>query len=47
MTDESAPGTDNLMEKESLSSDLEAALGTLSERERQVLKCYSVSAETK
>mgnify|MGYP000139295034 FL=1 len=38
MTDESAPGTDNLMEKESLSSDLEAALGTLSERERQVLK---------
>ena len=38
MTDESAPGTDNLMEKESLSSDLEAALGTLSDRERQVLK---------
>lgn len=38
MTDDSAPGTDNLMEKESLSSDLEAALATLSERERQVLK---------
>ena len=38
MTDESAPGTDNTMEKESLSSDLEAALSTLSERERQVLK---------
>ena len=38
MTDDSAPGTDNQMEKESLSSDLEAALATLSERERQVLK---------
>ena len=38
MTDESAPGTDNLMEKESLSSDLEAALSRLGEREVQVLK---------
>ena len=38
MTDESAPGTDNLMEKESLSSDLEAALSRLGEREAQVLK---------
>ena len=38
MTDDSAPGTDNQMEKESLSSDLDAALKTLSDRERQVLK---------
>ena len=38
MTDESAPGTDNLMEKESLSSDLEAAFSRLGEREAQVLK---------
>ena len=38
MTDENAPGTDNQMEKESLSSDLDAALHTLSDRERQVLK---------
>ena len=38
MTDENAPGTDNKMEKESLLSDLEAALSTLSEREQQVLK---------
>lgn len=38
MTDESAPGTDNQMEKESLASDLEAALATLTDRERQVLK---------
>ena len=38
MTDESAPGTDNAMEKESLSTDLEAALRVLSDRERQVLK---------
>lgn len=38
MTDDSAPGTDNQMEKESLQSDLESALTTLSERERQVLK---------
>ena len=38
MTDDSAPGTDNQMEKESLSADLDAALSTLSERERQVLK---------
>ena len=38
MTDDSAPGTDNTMEKESLASDLESALATLSERERQVLK---------
>ena len=38
MTDDSAPGTDNQMEKESLSTDLDAALKTLSDRERQVLK---------
>lgn len=38
MTDDSAPGTDNQMEKESLSADLDSALSTLSERERQVLK---------
>ena len=38
MTDDSAPGTDNQMEKESLAADLEAALSALSERERQVLK---------
>lgn len=38
MTDDSAPGTDSQMEKESLSSDLEAALTALSDRERQVLK---------
>ncbi len=38
MTDETAPATDNKMERESLSKDLNAALGTLSDRERQVLK---------
>lgn len=38
MTDENAPGTDVTMEKESLYSDLEAALSTLSDRERLVLK---------
>ena len=38
MTDDNAPGTDNQMEKESLASDLEAALSALSDRERQVLK---------
>ena len=38
MTDDSAPGTDNQMEKESLASDLDAALSALSDRERQVLK---------
>ncbi|MBR4296852.1 MAG: RNA polymerase sigma factor RpoD/SigA [Bacteroidaceae bacterium] len=38
MQDESAPGTDNSMERESLSSDLEAALAVLNERERTVLK---------
>lgn len=38
MTDDSAPGTDNQMEKESLSADLDSALRTLSDRERQVLK---------
>ncbi len=38
MTDDGAPGTDNQMEKESLASDLDAALTTLSDRERQVLK---------
>lgn len=38
MTDDSAPGTDNLMEKESLSNDLEAALSSLTDREKDVLK---------
>ena len=38
MTDDSAPSTDNQMDKESLSTDLEFALSVLSERERQVLK---------
>ena len=38
MTDETAPATDNKVERESLSKDLDAALGTLSDRERQVLK---------
>ena len=38
MTDDSAPGTDILMEKESLSADLDAALSTLTDREKQVLK---------
>ena len=38
MTDETAPATDNKMERESLSKDLDAALVTLSDRERQVLK---------
>ncbi len=38
MTDETAPATDNKMERESLSKDLDAALSTLSDRERQVLK---------
>lgn len=38
MTDDDARGTDYLMEQESLSSDLNAALGTLSPREQQVLK---------
>lgn len=38
MTDENAPGTDNLMEKESLSNDLEAALSALNDREKDVLK---------
>lgn len=38
MTDESAPGTDNQMEKESLSADLDSAMLILNDRERQVLK---------
>lgn len=38
MTDEFAPTTDDQMEKESLSSDLEAALSSISEREQTVLK---------
>ena len=38
MTDESAPSTDNEMERESLSADLDAALSILSEREQLVLK---------
>lgn len=51
MTDESAPTTDNNMEKESLSADLNTALGTLSEREQTVLKmlfgigCNEMTAE--
>lgn len=51
MTDESAPTTDNNMEKESLSADLNAALSTLSEREQTVLKmlfgigCNEMTAE--
>ena len=51
MTDESAATTDNNMEKESLSADLNAALGTLSEREQTVLKmlfgigCNEMTAE--
>ena len=51
MTDEDAPTTDNNMERESLSKDLEAALSTLSEREQQVLKmlfgigCNEMTAE--
>ena len=51
MTDEDAPTTDNNMERESLSKDLEAALSTLSEREPQVLKmlfgigCNEMTAE--
>ena len=51
MTDEDAPTTDNNMERESLSKDLEAALSTLSEREQQVLKmlfgigCKEMTAE--
>ncbi|QFQ11701.1 RNA polymerase sigma factor RpoD/SigA [Pseudoprevotella muciniphila] len=38
MTDENAPTTDNKMERESLHSDLEAALSILAERESKVLK---------
>ena len=38
MTDENAPSTDQLMEMESLSSDLDAALSCISEREQTVLK---------
>ena len=51
MTYEDAPTTDNNMERESLSKDLEAALSTLSEREQQVLKmlfgigCNEMTAE--
>lgn len=51
MTDEDAPTTDNNMERESLSKDLEAALSTLSKREQQVLKmlfgigCNEMTAE--
>ena len=51
ITDEDAPTTDNNMERESLSKDLEAALSTLSEREQQVLKmlfgigCNEMTAE--
>ena len=51
MIDEDAPTTDNNMERESLSKDLEAALSTLSEREQQVLKmlfgigCNEMTAE--
>jgi RNA polymerase primary sigma factor len=51
MTDEDAPTTDNNMERESLSKDLDTALGTLSDREQQVLKmlfgigCNEMTAE--
>ena len=51
MTDEDAPTTDNNMERESLSKDLEAALSTISKREQQVLKmlfgigCNEMTAE--
>ncbi len=38
MTDENALGTDYLVDRESLLSDLETALSTLTERESQVLK---------
>ena len=38
MTDDNAPSTDEEMEKESLSSDLDAALSCISEREQTVLK---------
>lgn len=38
MTDENALGTDYTMERESLYSDLDSALSTLTEREAQVLK---------
>ncbi len=38
MTDESAPGTDNAMERESLSADLDSALSILTDREQLVLK---------
>lgn len=47
MTDESAPSTDNEMERESLSADLDAALSILSEREQLVLKCSSASGVTR
>ncbi len=51
MTDEDAPATDNNMERESLSKDLDAALSTLSGREQEVLKmlfgigCNEMTAE--
>ncbi len=51
MTDDDAPGTDNNMERESLSKDLDAALSTLSPREQEVLKmlfgigCNEMTAE--
>lgn len=51
MTDEDAPATDDNMEKESLSDDLNAALSTLTEREQTVLKmlfgigCNEMTAE--
>ena len=38
MTDDSAPGTDHQMEKESLASDLDAAPSALSDPERPVVK---------
>ena len=38
MTDEGAPGTDNSMERESLSTDIDTALQVLSERECSVVK---------
>lgn len=51
MTDDSAPGTDKHLDKESLSTDIDFALSVLNERERQVIKmlfgigCKEMTAE--
>lgn len=47
MTDESAPGTDNQMEKESLASDLELLSLRSPTANVRCSKCSSVSDETK